>query len=157
MAIGPLEFLLIEFPGNKFKGEIVPVLRELVERGIIRVIDLVFVQKDRDGLVSALELHELEGGEAGTFASIVEEISGMLSEEDVYAAAEALEKNSSAALFLFEHTWASQLKEAVLHADGHVVANGRVPSELVEKALQARAENPLGQAAINWQEVRRKQ
>jgi hypothetical protein len=101
--MGPIEILIVGFPGNQFSGEIAPALAELVETGQIRVIDLVFVAKDPAGDVVAVELSDVDKATSAAFQPYVDEPSGMLSDEDIEDIAVALEPNSSAAILLFEH------------------------------------------------------
>ena len=133
--MGPVEYLLIEFPGNKFKGEIVPALVELTASGIIQIIDLIFIKKDEAGNVTSFELSALEAEEASPFDDLDGEIDGLLSEEDILIAAEALQPNCSAALLVFEHAWATRLRDAVVNANGRLVDNGRIPGAVVEAAM----------------------
>jgi uncharacterized membrane protein len=138
-TLGPLEILAVRFPGNQFTGEIVPALRELVDGGIIRVLDLVFVRKDEDGSVVALELGDLapEAAEAyGTLGTVEEEL---LNDEDLADVAEELEPNSSAALLVWEDRWAAKLATAIRDAKGEVLALERVPREAVDEVLGALA------------------
>jgi translation initiation factor IF-2 len=138
MTVGPIEYLVVAFPGNKFKGEIVPALAELVESETIRILDLVFILKDEEGNVAALELSDLdEGDEAAGMADIAEVDRGLLNEEDIQLAADALENNSSAGLLVFENVWATRFAEAVRNADGVLVANERIPYEIVQAAIAA--------------------
>jgi uncharacterized membrane protein len=136
MSIGPIEYLVVSFPGNKFKGEIIPALAELVENETIRILDLVFIAKDEEGNVAAVELAELgEGHEAAAMADISEIDAGLLNEDDVQLAAEALDNNSSAGLLVFENVWATRFAEAVRNADGQLIANERIPYDVVQAAL----------------------
>jgi uncharacterized membrane protein len=138
MSIGPIEYLVVAFPGNKFKGEIVPALAELVENEIIRILDLVFIIKDEEGNVAAVELGELDPDhEAAGMSDIAQIDQGLLNEEDIQLAAEALENNSSAGLLVFENVWATKFAEAVRNADGRLVANERIPHEVVQAAMAA--------------------
>ncbi|MEZ5178311.1 MAG: DUF6325 family protein [Acidimicrobiales bacterium] len=134
MALGPVEHLIIGFPGNRFDGSIAPALARLVESGTVRILDLVFIQKDADGTVSYFEIDELD--DAVHFAAGIEgEAGGLLADDDLAAAAEALEPNSSAAFLLWEDCWAAELAEAIRGAGGVIVAGGRVSHELVEQVL----------------------
>jgi hypothetical protein len=138
MSIGPIEYLVVAFPGNKFKGEIVPALAELVENEIIRILDLVFIIKDEEGNVSAVELAELDPDhEAAGMSDIAQIDQGLLNEEDIQIAADALDNNSSAGLLVFENVWATRLAEAVRNADGQLVANERIPHDVVQAAMAA--------------------
>jgi hypothetical protein len=137
--LGPVESIIVEFKGNRFRGEIVPELRQAVERGIIRIMDLTFVKKDRAGNVEAFELWELGDEEAGVFQPLGEDIDGLFSEEDISAVATALENNSSAALLLFEHTWAAGIRQAIANANGRLVAQELIPAQVLDEALSALA------------------
>jgi hypothetical protein len=138
MDVGPVEILMVEFPGNKFSGEIAPALAELVEQGTIRVIDLLFVTKDADGQVAAVELSDAGDEVRSAFEPIVQEASGLLSEEDVEDLGEGLDPDSSAAMLLFEHVWATRFRDAVLHSGGELLASVRIPKEVVDEVVAAR-------------------
>jgi hypothetical protein len=136
MSVGPIEYLVVAFPGNKFKGEIVPALAELVENGTIRILDLVFILKDEDGNVAAVELADLDPeDEAAAMSDISEVDAGLLNEDDIALAAESLEPNSSAGLLVFENVWATRFAEAVRNADGQLIANERIPYDIVQAAM----------------------
>jgi hypothetical protein len=135
MTYGPIDFLALEFDNLKLKGEIMPALMELVENKIVRVIDLVVVQKDSDGKHEALELQQLAPEVIAIFDPLMVEISGIIQVEDVDAIAEQMENNTTAALLLFENLWAIKFKEALLRADGRLLAQERIPHEAVEEAL----------------------
>jgi len=137
--MGPVEYFVLEFQGNQFHGEIVPALRDAVASGAIKVVDLVFARKDRDGKVTVLELNQL-GNSAATWLSIATETSDLLSDEDIELLVGNLESNSSAALLVIEHLWATRLREAVLRANGRLVADGIIPGEVVQDVIQARGE-----------------
>jgi hypothetical protein len=139
MSLGPVEYVLVEFPGNKFKGEIVPALEELVGNGTIRIIDLIFITKDTDGSVISLELSTLPEEEAAVFESVGLELGDLLTQEDVEIAAEALAPGNSAALLVWENTWAARFAASVRGADGRLIAHDRIPAEAVEIALAAAA------------------
>jgi len=135
MSLGPVEYMVIEFPGNQFKGEIIPALREVVDNGVIRIIDLVFVRKDEQGNVSVMELADLQKDAADAFAPLAREASTLFAEEDVEKVSDIMETNSSVALLLFEHVWATRFRDAVLAADGRLIAGERIPKEKVDAAL----------------------
>jgi hypothetical protein len=137
--------MVIEFPGNQFKGEIIPALREVVDAGIIRIIDLVFVRKDEQGNVSVMELADLQKDAADAFAPLAREASTLFAEEDVEKVSEVMEDDSSVALLLFEHVWATKFRDAVLAADGRLIAGERIPKERVDAALAWR---PAEQEAL---------
>jgi hypothetical protein len=134
MVLGPVEYVILSFPGNKFTGEIAPALQEVVDKGIIRIIDIVFAIKDQDGTVAVLEFADLDPEVVRALDPVVGEISGMLSEEDMAELGELLEPNSSGALLLFEHVWAVKLRDAFANANGILVDGGLVPRELAEEA-----------------------
>jgi uncharacterized membrane protein len=141
MSVGPIEYLVVAFPGNKFKGEIVPALAELVESNTIRILDLVFILKDEEGNVAAVELADLDPeDEAAAMSDISEVDAGLLNEDDIALAAESLEPNSSAGLLVFENVWATRFAEAVRNADGQLIANERIPYDVVQAALAYAAE-----------------
>lgn len=144
MSLGPVEYMVIEFPGNQFKGEIIPALREVVDKGIIHIIDLVFVRKDDQGNVSVMELKDLQKDAAEAFAPLARDTTTLLAEEDIQKISEIMESNSSAALFLFEHVWATKFRDAVVNARGRVIAGERIPKEVVDAALAWR---PVERAA----------
>ena len=139
--VGPVDYVIIKFPGNKFKGDIAPALGELVENGTIRIIDLVFIYKDADGNVAAVELEDLPGDEQASLTAFAVP-EGVLNDEDVDIATEGLENNSSGALLVFEHVWAAKLAEALREADGELIANERIPHDIVEAAYADLAANP---------------
>jgi hypothetical protein len=134
--LGPVDWIVVEFPGSKFNGEIAPALTDLVERDLIRVLDLLVLKKDHDGAVEAFELSDLDAGEAGDLHSLDEGIAELLSDADVEAVAAALEPGSSAALLVWENTWAAPFGAAVRHSGGQLVAGGRVPTQAILAALE---------------------
>lgn len=134
---GPVEFMLVAFPGSKFKGDIVPALKELVDDGTVRIIDLIFVEKTVDGDVNAIEISEFEGEEAAAFEELDGEVSGLLSDEDLALAADSLAPGDSAALLVWEDLWASRLADALRDAEARVLMIERIPSEVVEASFQA--------------------
>jgi uncharacterized membrane protein len=138
MDVGPVEILMLEFPGNKFTGEIAPALAELVEQGTIRVIDLLFVTKDADGQVAAIELSDAGDDVRNAFEPIVQEASGLLSEEDIEDLGEGLDPDSSAAMLLFEHVWATRFRDAIVNSGGELLASVRIPKEVVDEVVAAR-------------------
>ena len=105
--LGPVDYLVVEFPGSKFNGEIAPTLVDLVDRGIIRVLDLVMIQKEADGTFEAFELSDIDDGEAGDLRKLETEIAEVLSADDVANAAAALEPGSTAGMLVYENFWAA--------------------------------------------------
>jgi uncharacterized membrane protein len=131
----PVEYVVIAFPGNRFKGEIVPALAELVDKDIVRIIDVVFIKKDADGNVTMFEYDILDDVLAFGFADVDGEAGGVLNDEDLEMTAETLEPDSSAALIVWEHRWAARVAQAIRDAGGRIIAGERVPDEIVEHAL----------------------
>ncbi|HEY3000689.1 MAG TPA: DUF6325 family protein, partial [Acidimicrobiales bacterium] len=114
----PVEYVIIAFPGNRFSGEIMPALAELVANDTVRIIDLAFVKKEADGTVSMFEMEDLdEAGDLG-LDDLDGEAGGLLSEEDLELAADALEPDSSAALIVWEQQWAERIADAIRGAGG---------------------------------------
>ena len=142
MALGPVELLVIKFPGNEFRGEIAPALRELVENGTIRIIDLLFIKKDADGTVTANELMDLAPGLYELFDPLVSDIEGLLADDDVQALAGALENNSSAGVLLFENVWATRFRDAVVNANGQLILSERIPRSVIEAVTAAKEAQP---------------
>jgi uncharacterized membrane protein len=139
MPLGPIELLVVSFPGNQFTGEITPALAELVESGTIRIVDLLFVIKDEQGKVAVLELGDLAADVLGQFRLLVSDTIPMLNEDDAHELAEALENNSSAGIMLFENTWATRFADAIHNAKGEVVLNERIPRAAIEELIAATA------------------
>jgi hypothetical protein len=134
--MGPIDYILVEWPGRQPNGEVAPHLVDLVERGLIRILDLLFVAKDEDGGVAALEVSDL-GDEAGGLAVFEGASSGLLGDEDLERAGEVLEHGTAAALLVFENTWAAPFVGAVRRSGGELVASGRIPAEDVLAALDS--------------------
>jgi hypothetical protein len=133
MSIGPVSYLIVGFPGNRFTGEMAPALADLIDAELVRVLDLVFVAKDDAGDVLSFEFDQLD--ELAPFAGVCGDSRGLLNEDDIEHTAEALEPGSSAALLVWEDRWASAFADTVRNADGVVLEGGRVPPELVTAAL----------------------
>ncbi len=135
MPLGPVEYALIAFEGNRFNGAIVPALVDLVETGTVHIIDLAFIMKDADGDVLTLELDDLPDEAVDAFAALEYEVDDLLNAEDLLVEAEALTPGTSAALIVWENLWAARLAGAVREAGGELVEHGRVDPELVEAAM----------------------
>ncbi len=130
MAIGPVDVYIIGFPGNKFTGEIVPAILEQVEKGIIRVIDILFVMKDAEGNVATIAIEDLDAdGAAFAELDIVE--PGALGDEDADEVSEDLPMNSSALLIAYENIWMNDLVLAFARADAVVIDQIRIPADVV--------------------------
>lgn len=137
MSVGPVDIIVVAFPDNQFTGDVAPALEALVQAGTIRVIDLVFVTKSADGDVVGIELSDLDEATSSAFRPHVEEPSGMLSDEDIADLGDDLPPNSSAAILLFEHLWATEFRDAVVNSGGELVASIRIPKEVVDEVLAA--------------------
>ncbi len=132
MTLGPLEYLVVGFEGNRFTGQILAELRAAQEKGIIRVVDLFVIKKDDQGNITALELRDLSAEEAAELAPLASDLMGLLAPEDLEQVAADLPTNSAAGLLLFEHTWAIGLKEAIKKAGGVAVAGGFVAPDVLQ-------------------------
>ncbi len=135
MSYGPIELLMIEFPGNEFTGEIAPALADLVDGGLIRIIDILFVLKDEDGNVTEVEMGDLGADLFEQFDPVVDELAELLTHDDAEQLTATLEPNSSAAMMLFENVWAARFADAVAGAKGRVVFNERIPRSVIEELL----------------------
>ncbi len=132
-ARGSVELAVIAFPGSKFKGEIVPALADLVDSGVVAILDLLVISKSDEGDVLALELGEMEDG--GMFDELDGDVMGLLSAEDIETAGELLEPGNTAALIVWENTWARKLIGAIRDAGGELVAHDRLDAETVSAAM----------------------
>jgi len=143
MPLGPIEILEVKFPGNQFKGEIAPALAELVESGMIRIIDFLFVGRDENGQVLVTEFNDLGESLVAVFDPIVSEVSELISEEDIAELSVALEPGSSAAIMLFENVWATRFAEALRGANAEIILNERIPLSVIEAAVAAALEEAV--------------
>jgi len=134
MQLGPVEYLVIAFPGSQFTGEIAPALADLVDAGTIRVIDLAFVSKDVDGSVTIMELGQLAADVQAVFDAAGVEVGGLLNEDDLASAAESLAPGSSAALLIWEDLWAREFTQAVRNSQGVLVERRTIPHEVAQAA-----------------------
>lgn len=130
MAVGPVDVYIIGFPGNKFTGRIAPAIMDLVHNGTIRVLDLLFVSKDADGVVTSLQAKDLDE-EGAEFVSIEITQPGALGPEDAEEVSDDLPANSSALLVAFENVWAAKLVDALQAADAFVIDSIRIPVDVV--------------------------
>jgi hypothetical protein len=133
--MGPIDYLVLEFPGNRMTGEAFPLLVDLVDRGLIRIIDLAFIRKEKNGSVTALKTGDLDGDGTLDFTVFEEASSGLLGDDDLAEAAKALEPNCSAGVLVYENRWAAPFARAVRAAGGQLVASGRIPVQAVLAAL----------------------
>jgi uncharacterized membrane protein len=137
MSIGPVELLVVKFPGNQFTGEVGPALKELVDSGLIRIVDLLFAITDEQGNIAVVELSDLEGAAKGEFDPIVSDQTDLLTHDDARSLASGLGPNSSGAVLLFENTWATKFRDAVLGAGGELVLNERIPKAVVDAMVES--------------------
>ncbi len=135
LEVGPVDYLVVEFPGNKMTGEALPMLVDLVDRGIIRILDLVFVRRDLDGTVTVLEMSDFDGEGSGELAVFQGASSGLLDEEDINDASNAIEPGSSAGILVFENRWAAPFVGALRRSGAEVVASGRIPAQDLMEAI----------------------
>jgi hypothetical protein len=137
MAVGPVDVYIIGFPGNKFSGRIAPAIMELVENGTIRVLDLLFLSKDADGVVTRLAAADIDEDGAG-YLSIDVTQPGALGDEDAEEVSDDLPSNSSALLIAFENLWTATIVDALRDADAVMIDSIRIPVDVVEAVLEAK-------------------
>jgi hypothetical protein len=135
--LGPVDYLVVEFPGSKFNGEIAPTLVDLVDRGLIRVLDLILIMKEQDGSFDAVELNDFEAGALGELHRFEAEIAELLSADDIENVAAALEPGSTAGVLVYENLWAAPFASAVRRCGGQLVANGRIPVQALIASFEA--------------------
>jgi uncharacterized membrane protein len=136
MEVGPVDVYIIGFPGNKFSGKIAPAIQALVDNGTIRILDLLFVMKDADGVVATLAIEDLDQ-DGAAFAELDITEPGSLNEEDADEVSDDLPANSSALLIAFENVWARKVVSALQDADAVLIDSIRIPVEVVQEALAA--------------------
>ena len=134
--LGPVDYLVVEFPGSNFNGEIMPKLVDLVERGVVRVLDLVVIKKDEDSSFEAFEFADIEDGVLGELRELEREFADLLSEDDIAAVVDAMEPGSTAGLLIYENLWAAPLASAVRRSGGQLVASGRIPVQALLAVLE---------------------
>ncbi|MFG2405656.1 DUF6325 family protein [Streptomyces brevispora] len=137
MAVGPVEYLVVAFPGSRFTGAIAPALAEAVASKAVRIIDLTFVYRADDGAIEMVELEDLDPGELVSFEPVEGELTGMLNSDDIRKLGERVPPGSSAALIVWEDLWAVPLTEAVRASGGQLVAHERIPADVAEAAVSA--------------------
>ncbi|MET1037556.1 MAG: DUF6325 family protein [Aeromicrobium sp.] len=134
--LGPVDWIVVEFPGSRFKGEIAPALADLVDREIVRILDLLIMRKEADGTLEAFELSDLDDSEIGQLRSYEAELAMLLSEDDVTAVAAAVEPGTTAAVLVWENAWAAPFASAVRRAGGQLVASGRIPVQALLAVIE---------------------
>ena len=143
MGIGPVEYMVVAFPGNQFKGEIAPALQDLIDSATIRVLDLAFIMKDAEGNVVGAELEDTGSEVVRAFEALTIDRGGLISDDDIIQIGEALDPESSAAILVWEDLWATRFADAVKNAGGVLVDIQRVPYEIVDAAIEYAA-SPAG-------------
>ncbi len=136
-GMGPVDYLVVEFPGSRMTGEGLPLLVDLVDRGIIRILDLVFVKKQQDGSISGLTVSDLDADGTLDLAVFEGASSGLLGRDDIDEAGTVLEPGSSAGILVYENLWAAPFAAALRRGGGQLVASGRIPADAVVAALDA--------------------
>ena len=136
-GMGPIDYLVVEFPGSRMTGEGLPLLVDLVDRGVIRILDFVFVKKEQDGSVVELTVSEIVTEETPGLDVFEGASSGLLGRDDIDEAGAALEPGSSAGILVYENLWAAPLASAIRRGGGQLVASGRIPVQAVLAALEA--------------------
>jgi hypothetical protein len=134
---GPIDFVLIEFPGDSLKGEVADQLLDLVARGVIRIYDVLAIRKESDGSFSSIELSDVSQGQIGRFSAFAGARSGLLNEDDLLEAASAMDAGSVAVLLVYENAWAVPFVAAALGAGGDLIASARIPATDVMDMLDA--------------------
>ncbi|TAK68300.1 MAG: DUF1269 domain-containing protein [Actinomycetota bacterium] len=137
LEVGPVDYLVVEFPGDRRTGEAFPILVDLVDRGIIRILDLVFVKKDVDGTVSVVALSDLDGDGELDLAVFEGASSGLLDDGDINDAGTVIEPGSSAGIVVYENTWAAPFVGALRRSGAELVASGRIPAAALLASLDA--------------------
>jgi hypothetical protein len=137
MGLGPVEYVMIEFPSTTTIGDIEPALQELVSSGTVRIIDLMFIKKDIEGHVQALEVDQLDNVSAHRYEELDAELDDLVNMEDIAIAAAELSPDSIAAVLVWEDAWAKRFAEAMRAGGGRVVEYERIPSAVVEAAMRA--------------------
>jgi len=133
MTLGPLEYIVVGFEGNRFNGEIAREIEKVIDKGIIRIVDAVIITKDIDGRATALELDNKDDPAFEAFAPLLSGLSGLLTPEDVDAIAEGIGPNTTALVMLFEHRWAVSIKEAMYAAGGFLIGRETIAPEVLEE------------------------
>jgi hypothetical protein len=135
--MGPVDYVVVEFPGNRMTGEGFPLLVDLVDRGLIRILDLMFIRKEEDGSVTALEIADLTGDGKLDLAVFEGAHSGLLGQDDLEEAAAAVEPGNSAGLLIYENVWAAPFAAALRRGGAELVASGRLPVQAILASLEA--------------------
>ena len=136
--LGPVDWMVVEFPGPDFgEGRVAPILKDYVDRGLVRILDVLFLRKGEDGSLEPFEVSDLGADAVGEFRAFEGQVAMVLSEQDVTELAETMEPGTSAVLLVWENSWAAPFGSAVRHAGGQLVASGRIPTQALVAALEA--------------------
>ena len=130
MSVGPIEVIVVEFPGNRFNGKIIPELRRLVDAGTIRIVDGLLISREEGDEITILEIDQVTGDP---------DLTALVSDEDIDALSQSLEPNSSAAILVFEHTWAIPFRDAIVDSGGVLATALRIPADVVDDVIAALA------------------
>ena len=135
---GPVDYVVVEFPAgqSQFTGAMASALTDLVERGLVRVLDLLIVRKDDDGSYEAFELPDLDDSEVGDLRAFEKNVAELLAEDDVAAIAEAMKPGSIAGVLVWENSWAAPFASAIRRAGGQLVATGRIPIQAILAVIE---------------------
>jgi len=144
-VLGPVDYLVVEFPADKanFSGEMAAELRSLVEREVVRVLDLLILRKEPDGSVEVAELTDVDESDVGELRALEADLAMLLAEEDVVEIGNALEPGSIAAVLVYENSWAGPFASSIRRSGGQLVANGRIPTQALLAAIEADVQNEL--------------
>jgi len=144
-VLGPVDWVVVEFPADKanFSGEMAQELKGLVERELIRILDLVFIRKNEDGSVDVDELSDVPEGAAGELLAHESALAMLLAEDDIVSVGEALEPGSIAAMLVYENSWAGPFAASVRRSGGQLIDNGRIPTQALLAAIEAEANEPV--------------
>ena len=135
--LGPIDYVVLEWPHQQPTGEAIPLILDLVDKGIIRILDIAVLAKDTDGSVASLELGALEGGAAEGFGDFEGAQSGLIGQDDLDEAASVLEPGTMAAILIWENRWAAPVAVALRRSGGQLVASGRIPVQAILASLDA--------------------
>ena len=144
-VLGPVDYLVVEFPADKanFSGEMAAELGSLVDRGLVRVLDLVILRKELDGSVEVAELADVDESDVGELAALEADLAMLLAEEDVVEIGRALEPGSIAAVLVYENSWAGPFAASIRRSGGQLVAGGRIPTQALLAAIEADAQTEM--------------
>jgi uncharacterized protein DUF6325 len=144
-VLGPVDWVVVEFPADKanFSGEMARELKALVERELIRILDLVFIRKNEDGSVDVDELSDVPADAAGELLAHESALAMLLAEDDIVAVGEALEPGSIAAMLVYENSWAGPFAASVRRSGGQLIDNGRIPTQALLAAIEAETQEPV--------------